>query len=148
MDKTMAVVRKGQGAVLNILGMPTTFLCGAGQTGNAWSLMQLELPQGKGAPPHRHPWDEAYYVLAGEVKFLVDGQQHVVTAGDFLFAPGGSVHAFEGLSAEAARMLIIDAPAHAETFFREVDANVKRMPQDIDTMLEIGARHQVAFALP
>jgi hypothetical protein len=45
-------------------------------------------------------------------------------------------------------MLVFDAPAHAESFFRDVHEQVREMPRDLGTMLEIGTRHQVEFARP
>ena len=133
------------GDTLNILGTDTRFVCPGERTGQSWSLMEVTLPLDSGAPSHEHPWDEAYYVLSGEVRFSVGGQRHLLSAGDFLYAPANTVHAFHGHSNDPARMLVFDAPAHAEDFFREVDAEVKILPQDLGKMPSIGARHQVKF---
>lgn len=146
--KQPVITRRGDGESLSILGTRARFLCTAEQTGEAWSLMEAVLPKHAGAPPHAHPWDEAYYVVAGEVKFMVGDEEYLVGAGDFLYAPADTLHAFEGVSDEAARVIIFDAPAHAAGFFREVDAQVKTMPDDLGKMLDIGARHQVRFAQP
>lgn len=148
MSNTPVITRSGEGALLDILGTRTRFLCSAEQTDNAWSLMEVTLPKHSGAPPHAHPWGEAYYVVAGEVGFLVDGKPQRLAAGDFLFAPANTEHAFEGLSEEPARVVIFDAPAHAGGFFREVDQHVKAMPDDLGKMLEIGERHGVRFSPP
>lgn len=67
-----------------------------------------------------------------------------VRAGDFIYAPGGTVHGFSGASPEPARMIIFDAPAHAESFFREVDREVKG-PADLPKVPVIGRRHPIAF---
>ena len=148
MSLQAVVTRAGEGIPLNILGTTTRFLCTGDQTGKAWSLMEAAVPQGSGAPPHRHAWGEAYYVLEGEIRFMVDGERYLIKAGEFLFAPAGSLHAFEGCSREPARMLVFDAPAHAESFFRDVHEQVREMPRELGTMLEIGTRHQVEFARP
>ena len=37
--------------------------------------MEVTLPQDRGPPPHPHAWDEAYFVLEGDVRFTVDGQE-------------------------------------------------------------------------
>ena len=146
--KQAVITRRGDGESLSILGTRARFLCTVEQTGKAWSLMEVVLPKHAGAPPHAHPWDEAYYVVAGDVKFMVDGEEHLVGAGEFLYAPADMLHAFEGYSDEAARVIIFDAPAHAAGFFREVDAQVKTMPDDLGKMLDIGGRHQVRFVQP
>src|SRR6516162_5038300 len=56
---------------LHVLGTQVRFLCEAQDTGNAWSLMEVTLPLGSGPPPHKHTWDEAYFVTAGEVQFTL-----------------------------------------------------------------------------
>ncbi|RZK76890.1 MAG: cupin domain-containing protein [Pedobacter sp.] len=142
------ITRSATGGVLQVLGTQVRFLCTAEETGKKWSLMEVSLPKAAGAPPHSHPWDEAYYVLTGEVRFVVGGVAHLLRAGDFLYAPANTIHAFEGHSEEMARVIIFDAPAHAENFFREIDAGVKNMPADLDKMLAVGERHQVSFAPP
>ena len=32
-------------------------------------------PGGSGPPPHSHPWDEAFYVINGEIAFGIDGSE-------------------------------------------------------------------------
>jgi hypothetical protein len=43
-------------------------------------------------------------------------------------------------------MLIFDAPAHAEAFFRELHREVSEAPRDLPKLPAIGARHGVLFA--
>ncbi len=45
-------------------------------------------------------------------------------------------------------MLIFDAPAHAERFFKEIEQEVREMPRDLQKMPAIGARHGVTFLPP
>jgi mannose-6-phosphate isomerase-like protein (cupin superfamily) len=87
------------------------------------------------------PSDEAYYVLEGEVEFQVGTHRQQVRAGDFLYAPSNTVHAFRGLSEKPARMVVFDAPAHAEAFFKELDHRALQMPRDLSQLPEIAARH-------
>jgi len=148
MSKESVVVRHGEAEELRVMGAAVKFLCAADKTDNAWSLMEVELPERAGPPPHEHPWDEAYYVVEGEVRFVLGGREQLVKAGDFLYAPGGTVHGFQGASARPARMIIFDAPAHAESFFRDVDREVKEMPRDLGKVLDIGKRHQINFRAP
>lgn len=133
---------------LAVLGVAVRFLCRAEDTGHVWSLMETLIPLDAGPPPHHHPWDEAYFVTAGEVEFEIDGRRERVCAGDFVYAPGGTVHAFHGVSAIPARMLIFDAPAHAEAFFKDVAREVTEMPRDLPKVPEIGDRHGLHFLRP
>lgn len=42
--------------------------------------------------PHSHPHDESIWLFDGEMTFGVDGQEHVLRAGDRLMLPKGTVH--------------------------------------------------------
>ena len=145
MSKQVVMMKRGDGEQMNVLGVRLRFLCAADKTEHAWSMMETILPRHSGPPAHEHPWDEAYYVVEGEVRFEVDGRVELLKAGDFIYAPGGTVHAFQGASEHPARVLIFDAPAHAESFFRELDREVRDMPRDLAKLPEIGARHDVHF---
>lgn len=147
MGKQVSVVEQGRGEAMKVMGADVRFLCAATETEKAWSLMEVGLPTHAGPPPHHHPWDEAYYVVEGEVKFILDGKERLVKAGDFIYAPAGTLHGFSGASAKPARMLVFDAPAHTEAFFREVDREVKG-PSDMAKVPAIGTRHHIHFQAP
>src|SRR3954447_14289888 len=139
------IVKAGDRSPLNILGMPLTMLCEASETGGAWSLFEEDVPLGMGPPPHRHDWDEAYYILAGEVEFTIDGEPVRSSRGDFNYLPRGTVHGFKGASEAAARVLIFAAPAHGSEFFHEVSDEVRRVPEDLSKIPQIGQRHGIEF---
>jgi quercetin dioxygenase-like cupin family protein len=145
MEKQARTVKSGEGEKMTVLGAEVRFLCPAQATGKAWSLLEAVLPMDAGPPPHEHPWDEAYYVLEGEIRFTLADQVQLVKAGDFIYAPGGTVHAFQGASASPARLLVFDQPGHAEQFFRDVDREIRNIPADLPKVPEIGARHQLRF---
>jgi quercetin dioxygenase-like cupin family protein len=144
-SKQMVVLKRDEGEQLDVMGARLKFLCTADKTEKKWSLMEAVLPRHAGPPPHEHPWDEAYYVVEGEVRFSLGDRVELVKAGDFIYAPGGTLHAFQGASETPARLLVFDAPAHAEAFFREVDREVKVLPRDMAKVPEIGDRHQLRF---
>jgi mannose-6-phosphate isomerase-like protein (cupin superfamily) len=138
-------VRRNDGETLNVLGMPLRFLCDAHETAGAWSLMEEDIPIGHGPPPHRHDWDEAYYVISGALDFEMDGKPVRIEAGDFAYLPGNTVHAFKGGSDEPARVLIFAAPAHSSAFFKDVNREIRTVPEDLAKVPEIGQRHGIEF---
>jgi quercetin dioxygenase-like cupin family protein len=142
------IVKKGEAEALSVLGVEVRFLCRAENTGKAFSLMENVIPKDAGPPPHFHAWDEAYYVTSGAVEFEIAGQRQLVCAGDFVYAPSGTTHGFRGVSDQPAHMLILDAPAHAEGFFKEVDREVRPGPQNLSKVPEIGAKHGINFLVP
>ena len=138
-------VRRNDGETLNVLGMPLRFLSDAHDTGGAWSLMEEEIPIGHGPPPHRHDWDEAYYVISGALDFQMDGKSVRIEAGDFAHLPRNTVHAFKGGSEEPARVLIFAAPAHSSAFFKDVHREVRTVPEDLGKIPQIGQRLGIVF---
>lgn len=147
MSKQPMTVKNGQVQSLSVLGTEVRFLCEAAATGNAWSLMEVVMPRDSGPPLHTHDWDEAYYIIEGEIQFTLGAQSVLATPGDFLYAPAGIPHGFHGAS-ERARMLILDVPAHAGKFFKEVNREVTELPRQLPKVIEIGARNGIHFARP
>jgi len=138
-------VKAGKGNTLSVLGMPLRFLCDAQDTDGAWSLMEQEIPAGRGPPPHRHDWDEAYYVIEGALDFEIDGKQVRIGRSDFAYLPRNTVHAFKGASPSPARVLIFAAPAHSSAFFEDVNREVRMVPDDLAKVPSIGQRHGIEF---
>jgi quercetin dioxygenase-like cupin family protein len=139
------IVRAGERDPLNVLGMPLRMLCEARETGGAWSLFEEEVALGMGPPPHRHDWDEAYYILDGDVDFEIDGEPVRSKTGDFNYLPRNTVHGFKGASAAPARVLIFAAPAHGTEFFEELNSEVRKLPEDASKIPQIGERHGIHF---
>jgi hypothetical protein len=40
---------------------------------------------------------------------------------------------------------VLDVPAASEPFFRDVDREIRSMPEDLAKLPEIGLRHQLRF---
>jgi mannose-6-phosphate isomerase-like protein (cupin superfamily) len=145
---TATIVKAGQRKPLNVLGMPLTLLCEASETNGDWSLFEEEVPLGMGPPAHRHDWDEAYYILDGQVNFTIDEAAVTSSRGDFNYLPRGTVHGFKGASETPARVLIFAAPAHGSEFFHEISKQVRSVPEDLAKIPGIGQRHGIEFMPP
>ena len=93
----------------------------AAQTGGDFSLMERTLPPGGRRPPaHRHVnCSEAFFVLAGQVSFVLDGADLTGDPGDFLLVPRGAAHTFGNAGSEPARLLVLHAPA-MDAYFEEL----------------------------
>ena len=64
-------------------------------TGGRYSLMHQSMPKGAGAPPHKHTWsDEHFYILSGDISFLVGEGMIEGHTGDFVWVPRNTRHAF------------------------------------------------------
>jgi quercetin dioxygenase-like cupin family protein len=73
--------------------------------------------------PHDHPFEEAFYMLEGEVVYIADGEEYTLTAGSVAYAGVGCIHAFENRTDVRCRWLETRAPApparHAYRFERD-----------------------------
>jgi quercetin dioxygenase-like cupin family protein len=145
MESNVIVKKASDTDWLNVLGMKIKFLCSGEDTQGRYSSMLNTVPKGLGAPPHSHPWDEAFYVLKGEVELRIADAVHQLSVGDYVLVPANQVHAFTGLSAEEGLMLAFESPSHSRQFFQEINDSVQSIPEDLAKMPGIGQRHQVTF---
>ncbi len=72
---------------------------------------------------HRHPEEEAWSIIDGEVLIWVDGEERTLGAGDVAVIPPNVPHRLRPSS--ASRALVIDSPAR-----RELPGEGRRPPGD------------------
>jgi quercetin dioxygenase-like cupin family protein len=71
-----------------------------------------EIESGAELPEHSHPHEQVVNVLEGRYELLVDGEPHVLEAGDVLVIPGNAVHS--GRSHTRCRILDVFSPVREE----------------------------------
>ena len=82
------------------------------------AIIELAVPAGWIGPPlHHHDFDEAFYVLEGEVTFRLGDELVARGAGTLTFAPRGSHHTLANLGDRPARYLLVCTPAGFERRF-------------------------------
>lgn len=146
------------GEALWILGGLFTFRALGADTGNAYTLVEVLGPAGFAAPVHLHVGEtEGFYVIEGDVTFLIGDERIPGAAGDFAFAPVGVSHAFRFESAQA-RMLVLCTPGAAghEGLFRAIgEPAITReippppdAPPDLDRLARLAARHGTTILGP
>ena len=74
------------------------------------TMFTVDYELGGAAQAHDHPFEEAYYFLAGEIEAELDGQHYTLRAGDIVFAGVGSVHGFYNVGTERVRWIETQAP--------------------------------------
>lgn len=155
--QTPTVRTVDQGREISVVGDVYRFLATGDDTDGRYALWEALVPPGGGPPPHVHSREvEAFYVLDGEVTFLMGGEQIVATAGMFVHIPIGCEHAFRNASSRPARMLIEVVPAGLEQMFFEVGQPVAAgtnfapppTPSDIERLLEAAPRYGVDIRIP
>ena len=87
------------------------------------AVMENPLPPHWDGPPlHHHEFDEAFYVLEGELTFQLGDERVVKGAGELVFAPCGATHTFANRSDAPARYLLICTPGGFERYFARLRA--------------------------
>jgi quercetin dioxygenase-like cupin family protein len=117
------------------------------ETGGHTSLIEVNAgPQFAGPPLHVHDFDEAFYVLEGELTFQVEQELVTKGAGELAFVPRGVPHTLANRSGASARYLIVCTPAGFERSFARraaEQAGVEPPPwalQPIPEVIRVGAR--------
>jgi mannose-6-phosphate isomerase-like protein (cupin superfamily) len=107
MDPTAIIVRPGEGArVGNVEFLARTkdtprFTCGI-----------IDFAAGREVEPHVHAdEDDSFYVLEGELTFVIGDDEVSAPAGTFVLVPPGVEHGFRNSGTGPARILNIHAPA-------------------------------------
>ena len=110
----------------------TTILLRAEETGGEVSIIENTLEAGAAGPPlHHHAFDEAFYILEGELTFQVEERVLTAGAGELAFAPRGVAHTLANRSDAPARYLLVCTPAGFERVFaRRIAAAAGTAPPD------------------
>ncbi|MBV9529082.1 cupin domain-containing protein [Sphingomonas sp.] len=95
-------------------------LADANDTGGRWSMMEQLMPMGAGPPPHKHLWsDETFYILDGQITYLIEGEIKTAATGAFVSIARGTGHAFR-VDSDTARILNGYTPASMEAMIAEL----------------------------
>lgn len=91
-------------------------------------------PGTRGPGPHSHAEDDAFYVLAGTMSFLVDEEWIDAGAGTFLLLPGGMTHDFENRGRQRSGFVNFSVPGGFEPAMPRISAWFRaRSPEETNT---------------
>ncbi len=97
-------------ALLAYSGISVRMLIDRGLGADHLTMFTVDYEVGGAAQAHDHPFEEAYFFLAGEVEAELDGKPYRLRAGDIVFAGVGSVHGFWNSGPERVRWIETQAP--------------------------------------
>ena len=124
-----------------------TVLLRSEQSGGDVSVIESMMPPGADGPfLHTHDFDEAFYVLEGELTFRVEDELLTAKAGELAFAPRNVPHTFANLGDAPARYLIVCTPAGFERHFARMAARREGVDppewamQEIPEVIRVGPR--------
>jgi len=102
----------------SVAELQTVVLLRSEQSGGHVSIMEnIVSARSAGPPLHMHDFDEAFYVLEGELIFQVEDERFTRRAGELAFAPRNVAHALANHSDADARYLLVCVPAGLERQF-------------------------------
>jgi quercetin dioxygenase-like cupin family protein len=94
-------------------------------------LLFIEYQPGVGIGLHDHTFEEAYFILSGEVEATLDGRTYSLRPGDVVWTGVGCVHAFRNVSSGPVRWLETFAPQPPKEnvfrFMAEWDARAREL---------------------
>ena len=113
-----------------VSGLARTRLIGAEQGAVHTDLVAVALLPDGWLAPHVHAFEEAIYVLEGEILVHTDGEEHKVGTGGVALFPRGVPHAFL-VTSDTAHILAIATPGVGEPFYRDCSDPITT-PEDAD----------------
>jgi mannose-6-phosphate isomerase-like protein (cupin superfamily) len=142
---TDGILRPGEGLRFgdNASAYTSVFKLLTSQTEGQLCLEEESVPVGFVAPPHRHLTRlEFFYVLEGDLQFIVAEDTVNVGPGASVFVPKGARHAYSNVSDAPARQLALWAPGGFEAMYEDVAAAFPtRGSFDWEKLVEIWRRN-------
>jgi mannose-6-phosphate isomerase-like protein (cupin superfamily) len=130
---------------LNVVGEHITVLADAARTGGP-ELFHQQGEAGKGPPPHKHGWDETFYILTGELDISVGDETRRLGPGSVAHVPAGVMHWFRFIT--DGEMISMSSRGGAAGLFADFDREIPPGPPDVGKLVEIAARHGATIAPP
>jgi quercetin dioxygenase-like cupin family protein len=116
-------------------------------TGGEFAVIETRGGRGHGSPMHVHrEASETFLVLEGELRVVVDGQEHLAGAGCAAVLPAGRPHGFVVTSDSARYLTLHHGPAFADFVIDAAEA--VGAPPDPALLSEIAARHGIDIVGP
>jgi quercetin dioxygenase-like cupin family protein len=78
-----------------------------GNYGVSVSFFVVTSPPGKGADKHRHPYEEVFVVLEGDIEVINDGKMQRLGGGNIVVIPANTWHEFKNRADHPALMVNI-----------------------------------------
>lgn len=123
-------LERSEGKAMWLINGLLTWKAGAEDTGGEWELVEQLCPRGFAPPIHSHSREaEAFYVLDGELTFVLGEERLPGSPGSFVYVPRDTKHSFV-VESPVARFLSFAIPANLGSFIKELGqpATVRALP--------------------
>jgi quercetin dioxygenase-like cupin family protein len=131
------------------VGSSMRVLATGADTDDAYEVVVVETDATGDLAPHRHPWEEWYYVLEGTLEVQVGRQRKCAGPGTFVTLPARCVHGYR-VTSDRVRFIHASQGGGAVAAFRDLEA---AMPEalatgEVDRVLEVLDRHGIELVAP
>ena len=130
---------------LHVLGVNITVLASNART-RCYEITLQAGEEGVGPPPHRHDWDESFYVLRGSVEMTIEGRANQCTPGMLVHVPAGTVHGFRFGAGGGEMFEITGAGGKATGMFESISRDVPPGPPDVAKLTTLLERYGCKLA--
>lgn len=133
-DGSVTSIAAKEGPSMSVFGDTYRIIMGGEQTKGAYALIDMLIPPKGGPRPHSHAtFQEAFYILDGEIKVITKEKTYTAVNGSYVNIPfNGPVHRFTNDTDKTAHILCLTTPAGMERMFIEIG-----QPVAADTLLPI-----------
>ena len=134
----------GEGKSFEAFGGTFAFKALGEHTGGTLETFELVFPPSAQLPTHVHrQFDEAFYVVEGELTVRVGDRTVTMRAGSFVFVPRDTVHDFENTGTSSAKILLWEAPAPGmDKMFEELN-QLPPGPPDMDKLIPVLQKYDI-----
>ena len=117
------------------------------QTDNRYTVLELVLPPGEGAPFHVHQReDEIMLVVEGECEVRHGDNTYIAPPGTIVVFPKGQPHAFRNTGQVPNRLMITAVPGGLDRYFDEIQALLAGGHVTQDALDDINRRYEIDFS--
>ena len=124
---------------LDIVGEHVTVLAW-GEATEGYEIFLQRGPEGSGPPPHSHPWYESFFVVKGQIDFVIGAESKTASPGTLVHLPAGTVHWFR-FGRGGSEMVSVTSRLGASRMFTDLAQEVAPVNPDVGKLAEVGARH-------
>ena len=114
------IVNDQQGTWISWLGSPIRYTALSTDTGGRYAFSTGRVPVGAGPKPHRHSFEESFFVVRGELSFTAGNETVIVPANGCIAIRAGTAHFFKNTGSVEAEVIVLVAPAGFDEFQAEV----------------------------
>ena len=133
-SNTVTAVAAQEGPSVSVVGDTYRIIIGGEQTRGAYAFIDMLIPPKGGPGPHSHAtFQEAFYIMDGEIRVITKEKVYTAAKGSYVNIPfEGPVHKFTNETDKTAHILCFTTPAGMDNMFLEIGK-----PVSANTLLPI-----------